>query len=28
LNKVFKHNVQITKASDNAENTYRKIEWW
>ena len=27
LNKVFKHNVQITKASDNAENTYRKIEW-
>ena len=27
LNKVFKHNVQITKASNNAENTYRKIEW-
>ena len=27
LNKVFKHNVKITKASDNAENTYRKIEW-
>lgn len=27
LNKIFKHNVQITKASDNTENTYRKIEW-
>ena len=27
LNKVFKHNVQITRASDGSENTYRKIEW-
>lgn len=27
LNKIFKENVQITKASDNAENTNRKIEW-
>ena len=27
MNKVFKENVQITKASDGAENNYRKIEW-
>ena len=27
LNKIFKQNVQITKASEQSENTYRKIEW-